>query len=172
MGSRWSSSRCALGLSLSLFLAALVVRRGEGDDLTTLHLRSQAAGLLTLAHPSAGPLLDILVPSSSPSHGTGPTGFLASSSPPPSPSSPSSSTDPEPPHLAFAASLAHILALPESEQDAVRARARESAQARFGVDAFERGWMDAWGELERRVGATVPGRGAGAQDEKAEKMRE
>ena len=135
-----------------------------------MHPRSQAAGLLTLAHPSAGPLLDILVPSSSPSHGTGPTGFLATSSPT---SSSSSSTERHlPPHLAFATSLAHILALPEAEQDAVRARARESAQARFGVEAFERGWMDAWGELERRVGATVPGRGAGAQDEKAEKMRE
>ncbi|GAA5853864.1 hypothetical protein JCM9279_005749 [Rhodotorula babjevae] len=120
----------------------------------------QAAGLLTLAHPSAGPLLDILVPSSSPSHGAGPTGFLAT----PSPSSPSpADQSQQPPHLAFAHSLARILALPEPEQDAIRARARESAQARFGVEAFERGWMDAWRELEAAVG---PGRRAGAQDEK------
>ncbi|GAA5946543.1 hypothetical protein JCM3775_004454 [Rhodotorula graminis] len=149
---------CALMRQASIGLHTMV---DEHFGITVVEF--QAAGLLTLAHPSAGPLLDILVPSSSPSHGTGPTGFLATSSPT---SSSSSSTERHlPPHLAFATSLAHILALPEAEQDAVRARARESAQARFGVEAFERGWMDAWRELEGRIGA-------GAQDERDGKRRE
>ncbi|GJN92854.1 hypothetical protein Rhopal_005894-T1 [Rhodotorula paludigena] len=94
----------------------------------------QAAGLIPLAHASAGPLLDILVPTPS---GT-PTGFLA-----PSPSfSSSGSQEAEPLHLSFARSLAHILALPAAEQDAIRSAARESAKERFAVSAFERGWNE------------------------------
>ncbi|GAA5886702.1 hypothetical protein JCM6882_005863 [Rhodosporidiobolus microsporus] len=117
----------------------------------------QAAGLIPLAHASAGPLLDIVVPyppssstssasssSSSPSLPPGPTGFLA---PPPSPSLSASPVPTLPLHQAFAEQLHRILSLPASEQDAIRARARRNAQERFGVEVFEAGWRGAWEEL-------------------------
>ncbi|CEQ40098.1 SPOSA6832_01681 [Sporobolomyces salmonicolor] len=106
----------------------------------------QAAGLITLAHASAGPLLDIIVPYSPPSPSSlppGPTGFLA---PPPSSSFSRSSAPPELP-AAFARQLAHILLLSEQEQREIRERARMSAVERFGAEVFERGWMTAWDEL-------------------------
>ncbi|GAA6054532.1 hypothetical protein JCM3770_005832 [Rhodotorula araucariae] len=104
----------------------------------------QAAGLVTLAHASAGPLLDILVPFASPTHGLGPTGFVAR----PNLDPVAEPEQAEQHAAAFAAQLAHIVALPTAVQDAVRARARESAVARFGVAQFERGWMAAWGALD------------------------
>ncbi|GAA5931002.1 hypothetical protein JCM1841_005453 [Sporobolomyces salmonicolor] len=106
----------------------------------------QAAGLITLAHASAGPLLDIIVPYSPPSPSSlppGPTGFLA---PPPSSSFSRSSAPPDLP-AAFARQLAHILLLSEQEQREIRERARMSAVERFGAEVFERGWMTAWDEL-------------------------
>ncbi|GAA5820517.1 hypothetical protein JCM10212_005196 [Sporobolomyces blumeae] len=169
----------------------------------------QAAGLIPLAHASAGPLLDILVPyppppserpgSSRSSHDSarsegspprdrgepvettrGPTGFLApppssssSSSPSPTCSPPSSprdddsrpSTRPPPsPALttrslaeAYAHQLDHILRLSASDQLSLRTRARRSANERFGVETFERGWDEA---IERVV-STVRGGGGG-----------
>ncbi|GEM10256.1 mannosyltransferase [Rhodotorula toruloides] len=92
----------------------------------------QAAGLIPLAHASAGPLLDILLPSRS---GT-PTGFLA-----PSPSSTSSLPE------AFAAQLEHIVSLPSDQQDRIREAARRNAQERFSVARFEEGWMSGWREF-------------------------
>ncbi|GAA6019262.1 hypothetical protein JCM10207_005057 [Rhodosporidiobolus poonsookiae] len=115
----------------------------------------QAAGLIPLAHASAGPLLDIVVPyppssssSSSPSPssaGVEPsaTGFLA-----PSPSSLSfSSASPADLPAAFAEQLHHILSLPPSAQDAIRERARKNAVERFSEEVFERGWGEGWAEL-------------------------
>ncbi|BGP33837.1 asparagine-linked glycosylation protein [Rhodotorula toruloides] len=96
----------------------------------------QAAGLIPLAHASAGPSLDILLPSPS---GT-PTGFLA-----PSPSSPSSPSTSLP--AAFAAQLEYILTLPADEQDRIREAARRNAQERFLVRRFEEGWMNGWREV-------------------------
>ncbi|BGP09845.1 GDP-Man:Man(3)GlcNAc(2)-PP-Dol alpha-1,2-mannosyltransferase [Rhodotorula toruloides] len=93
----------------------------------------QAAGLIPLAHASAGPLLDILLPSP---YGT-PTGFLA-----PSATSPTSSL-PE----AFAAQLEYIVSLSEDEQDQIRAAARRNAQERFSVRSFGEGWMSGWREV-------------------------
>ncbi|GAA5874450.1 hypothetical protein JCM1840_000784 [Sporobolomyces johnsonii] len=107
----------------------------------------QAAGLITLAHASAGPLLDIIVPYSPPSPSSlapGPTGFLA---PPPSSSSSSSSSSPPDLPEAFARQLEHILLLSEQEQSEIRERARMSAGERFGTDVFEQGWMMAWEQL-------------------------
>ncbi|BGP01817.1 Mannosyltransferase [Rhodotorula toruloides ATCC 204091] len=96
----------------------------------------QAAGLIPLAHATAGPLLDILLPSPS---GT-PTGFLA-----PSTSSPSSSTSSL--SEAFAAQLEYIVSLPTDEQDKIREAARSNAQERFSVRRFEEGWMSGWREV-------------------------
>jgi alpha-1,2-mannosyltransferase len=91
-----------------------------------------------LAHASAGPLLDILVPySSSPSVEPGPTGFLASA--------PSKEELP----LAYAKELDRIFKMSEEEQRRVRERARENARERFGTKVFEEGWEKGWRELMR-----------------------
>ncbi|GAA6015303.1 hypothetical protein JCM11491_001005 [Sporobolomyces phaffii] len=98
----------------------------------------QAAGLIPLAHASAGPLLDIVVPYSPPSPSTflsGPTGYLASSA--------AKGDLP----LAFARELEKIFELGEEEQGQVRARARENAVERFGTAVFERGWEEGWKRL-------------------------
>ncbi|GAA5867497.1 hypothetical protein JCM8547_007526 [Rhodosporidiobolus lusitaniae] len=120
----------------------------------------QAAGLLTLAHASAGPLLDILVPysPSSSNIASGPTGFLApppSSSPSPSPA-PLSHSD-----LAssFALQLRSILLLPPLKQLEIRARGREAARERFGESVFEGEWGRGWRELQALGGGGGEGGG-------------
>ncbi|GAA5960593.1 hypothetical protein JCM3765_005868 [Sporobolomyces pararoseus] len=95
----------------------------------------QAAGLIPLAHASAGPLLDILVPYSSSATPQGPTGFLASSS-----------LKTELP-AAFAEELEKILNFTEDQQLEIRKRARENATERFGTAEFEGGWSDGWRKL-------------------------
>ncbi|GAA5902944.1 alpha-1,2-mannosyltransferase ALG11 [Sporobolomyces salmoneus] len=101
----------------------------------------QAAGLIPLAHASAGPLLDILVPyppaSSSSTSPPGPTGYLASSD--------SKAKLPS----AFAKELDKILRLSEEEQMKIRERARENAKERFGTTVFEDGWGEGWRGLMR-----------------------
>ncbi|GAA5883282.1 hypothetical protein JCM3774_001749 [Rhodotorula dairenensis] len=120
----------------------------------------QAAGLIPLAHASAGPLNDIIVPSGD---CTGSTGFLAPSSsfsssasplgPAECPASSATTFDPHdrtrPPDLAeaYAYELAHILSMPFEQQDEIRTNARENARTRFGTDVFERGWLDGWRDL-------------------------
>ncbi|SCV73700.1 BQ2448_6130 [Microbotryum intermedium] len=85
-----------------------------------------AAGLLPLVHASAGPLLDIVVPSLT----TGePTGFHAKTA------------------SEFASQLRTILSMDEWEQRKMRELAREQAQ-RFGVGSFEEGWLRGWNELK------------------------
>ncbi|GAA5981010.1 hypothetical protein JCM5350_000010 [Sporobolomyces pararoseus] len=95
----------------------------------------QAAGLIPLAHASAGPLLDILVPYSSSTIPQGPTGFLASSS-----------TKADLPS-AFAAELDKILSFEEDQQLEIRNRARKNARERFGTAEFEKGWSEGWKKL-------------------------
>ncbi|KAJ9099797.1 hypothetical protein QFC21_003796 [Naganishia friedmannii] len=84
-----------------------------------------AAGLIPLAHASAGPLLDIITPTRS-GHTTG---FHATSA------------------ESFAKRLNEILGLPVAEQEAIRRAAREKAHEAFAVEVFETGWRDAWGRL-------------------------
>ncbi|BGP18198.1 asparagine-linked glycosylation protein [Rhodosporidiobolus nylandii] len=140
------------------------VRRRMGEASVGLHtmvdehfgigvVEFQAAGLIPLAHASAGPLLDICVPypqapsspspsCHSPSLPPGPTGFLAPSPPLPSALPPVEMAQ------SFAERLLEIIDLSEEEQDKVRERARRSAQERFSAEVFERGWRGAWGELD------------------------
>jgi len=35
----------------------------------------------------------------------------------------------------------------EEESEGIRRRARENARGRFGVEVFERGWGEGWGEV-------------------------
>ncbi|GAA5940523.1 alpha-1,2-mannosyltransferase ALG11 [Sporobolomyces koalae] len=98
----------------------------------------QAAGLIPLAHASAGPLLDIVTPYSSPTVKEGCTGYLATSA--------HRNDLPE----AFAKQLEAIFALSDEEQFEVRVRARENARDRFGAAVFEAGWQDGWDELMTR----------------------
>lgn len=85
----------------------------------------QAAGLIPLAHSSAGPLLDIVVP-----YDDLPTGFHA--------------TSPD----TFASQLATILALEPEAKVAMRERARKNATERFSEAVFEEGWMTSWRKLK------------------------
>ena len=115
----------------------------------------QAAGLITLAHASAGPLNDIIVPSG---NCAGSTGFLAPEPPHSQPRSPSSSP-PSPGAAAaaedlakaFAHQLEHILSLSTEKQDELRRNARENAVTKFGTDVFERGWLDGCRDLSSRL---------------------
>ncbi|KAJ9126537.1 hypothetical protein QFC24_001565 [Naganishia onofrii] len=84
-----------------------------------------AAGLIPLAHASAGPLLDIITPTRSGHR----TGFHA--------------TDAE----SFAERIHEILSLPDEEQEAIRRSAREKAEEAFAVEVFEKGWKEGWGRL-------------------------
>jgi alpha-1,2-mannosyltransferase len=85
-----------------------------------------AAGLVTLSHASAGPLLDIAVKTDA-----GPTGFHAD----------------EP--AAFAAELIRIVSTPPDEVLAIRKRARARAVATFGTKAFTDRWEDElWARLD------------------------
>ncbi|GAA5985355.1 hypothetical protein JCM11641_006375 [Rhodosporidiobolus odoratus] len=103
----------------------------------------QAAGLIPLAHASAGPLLDILLPYPSPIPGI--TGFLA---PSPLPLlAPNIKLSQPELAMQFAKQLEKIVQMDEGEQDGIRERARESAGVRFGERVFERGWREALGEL-------------------------
>lgn len=111
----------------------------------------QAAGLITLAHASAGPLNDIIVPSG---NCAGSTGFLAAHETPHSQSrSPPSPVAAAAADLAksFADQLEHILSLSTEKQDEVRRNARKNAVAKFGTDVFERGWLDGCRDLSKRL---------------------
>lgn len=89
-----------------------------------------AAGLVTLSHASAGPLLDIAVPVEGQR-----TGFHA--------------TDVDD----FARVASRILDLDQETTMAVRARARERAQTTFSA----RGFTDAWDEhLWSRLRSRIP----------------
>jgi len=78
-----------------------------------------AAGVIPVAHASAGPLLDIIVPF----HGQ-PTGFHA--------------TTPE----TFAVALHKVLTLPPADELALRQRARTWAVQKFSEEEFEKGWNE------------------------------
>ena len=85
-----------------------------------------AAGLITLSHASAGPLLDIAVPDADGKK----TGFHAMAP-----------TD-------FADRAAEILRLGEDEKVAIRKRARKRAQDAFGTEAFHQNWeRHVWSRL-------------------------
>lgn len=100
----------------------------------------QAAGLISVAHASAGPLLDILVPfSPSPTVPEGPTGYLASS------------VSREDLAEEFAKQLDTALRLSGDEQEGIRARARENAKQRFGTTVFEEGWESGWTQLMSKI---------------------
>lgn len=83
-----------------------------------------AAGLITVAHASGGPLLDIVVP-----YQGLPTGFHASSI------------------NAFARRIDEVFSMPESEKLAMRERARALALEKFNEATFDTQWMEAWREL-------------------------
>jgi alpha-1,2-mannosyltransferase len=76
-----------------------------------------AAGLIPVAHASAGPLLDIVVP-----HDGEATGYHA--------------TDTE----SFAEQMQQVLELDEEEQLRMRSRARRLAVSKFSEEQFCRGW--------------------------------
>jgi len=78
-----------------------------------------AAGLLTVAHRSGGPLMDIVVEEQGARNG-----FLAITA------------------QEYAAHIAYILALGEEGRELVRVRARASTQL-FSTSAFESGWIRA-----------------------------
>ncbi|GAA5977613.1 hypothetical protein JCM10908_005038 [Rhodotorula pacifica] len=115
----------------------------------------QAAGLIPLAHASAGPLNDIIVPSGDIPDSTG---FLA---PLPSTSNSSSDSPTSPFRLAsaFAQQLRHILTLPLEKQDRIRRNARENAVKKFSSEVFERGWLDGWRVLSEGSGSRASGGG-------------
>lgn len=77
-----------------------------------------AAGLITLSHASAGPLLDIAV-----NVDGKPTGFHANSL------------------TGFADALEHVINLDDGEDQAIRARARSRAVDTFSNEAFCRAWQ-------------------------------
>ena len=97
-----------------------------------------AAGLIPLVHASAGPLLDIVLPYSPPSTSTLasttttvalPTGFHSTNA------------------ASFAENLYEIISLSEKERQAMRIRARVSAEERFSTASFEKGWRRNWERL-------------------------
>jgi alpha-1,2-mannosyltransferase len=108
-------SRASIGLS---------TMRDEHFGINVVEF--MAAGLVTLSHASAGPLLDIAVKTDA-----GPTGFHAD----------------EP--AAFAAELIRIVSTPPDEVLAIRKRARARAVATFGTKAFTDRWEDElWARLD------------------------
>jgi len=86
-----------------------------------------AAGLLTIAHRSGGPLMDIVVEESGAR-----SGFLAVTA------------------QEYAAHMAYILSLGEEGREAVRARAAASSQ-RFTSQQFQAGWIRATDPLFTRL---------------------
>lgn len=84
----------------------------------------QAAGTIPIAHRSAGPLMDIVVPSfdlnKKDGENTNATGFLA--------------TEPE----EYAAAMAKVLTLPETTKGRIRMQARSHASERFSEELFDR----------------------------------
>jgi alpha-1,2-mannosyltransferase len=84
----------------------------------------QAAGAIPIAHRSAGPLMDIVVPSyesdQSDHDNTRATGFLA--------------TEPE----EYAAAMATVLTLPEATKGRMRAQGRSHASECFSEELFDR----------------------------------
>ncbi|CEH13774.1 glycosyltransferase family 4 protein [Ceraceosorus bombacis] len=93
-----------------------------------------AAGLITLSHASAGPLLDIAVPDEQGRR----TGYHARS------------VDD------FAATLQRILDLPSEEVIAIRQRARIRASETFGADAFCERWEQMMWDKLRLDSSTRP----------------
>jgi alpha-1,2-mannosyltransferase len=89
-----------------------------------------AAGLITLSHASAGPLMDIAVPDEA----GRPTGFHA-------------------PDLdGFVETLAKILGMDEEERVEVRERARQRALRIFSAEAFRTAWeRELWQRLQRKI---------------------
>ncbi|EPQ29320.1 uncharacterized protein PFL1_03075 [Pseudozyma flocculosa PF-1] len=88
-----------------------------------------AAGLITLSHASAGPLMDIAVPVDSER-----TGYHATSI------------------ESFASALSDIYDLPSSEALSIRRRARCRAVSTFGAEGFCRSWRDLlWHPLLERL---------------------
>lgn len=93
-----------------------------------------AAGLITLSHASAGPLMDIAVPDEA---GL-PTGFHA------------------PDLEGFVETLAKILEMGEEERVEVRERARQRALRIFSAEAFRNAWeRELWQRLQRKIPAGV-----------------
>jgi hypothetical protein len=82
-------------------------------------------------HASGGPLLDIVIPNSA---GI-PTGFLYAA---------------DEYSAMFGTALHMALSMSESEQLAMRARAREAAQ-KFRTEIFEQGFGRFWGALRQNV---------------------
>jgi len=79
-----------------------------------------AAGAIAIAHDSAGPKLDIVVPTSQ----GRPTGFLASC------------------EDTYAAALRTVLEMPEAQRSRIATDARESVAERFSEAAFGKGFLD------------------------------
>ncbi|CAO1634772.1 unnamed protein product [Parajaminaea phylloscopi] len=93
-----------------------------------------AAGLITLSHASAGPLLDIAVPVKMADGSFAPTGYHA--------------TDVQ----AFAEQADSIASLTEQDVMGIRKRARERAQNTFSTAAFTSTWDEhLWQPLEARL---------------------
>ena len=103
-----------------------------------------AAGLIPLVHASAGPLLDIVLPYS-------PSSPSSSSSSAPPPSRETRIALPTGFHSTTAASFAEnlweIISMGEEERQAMRRRARASAEERFSTASFEKGLKENWERL-------------------------
>lgn len=101
-----------------------------------------AAGLLTLSHASAGPLLDIAVADEQ----GRPTGFHAKE------------VD------EFVKILATILEMDEGQRMEIRIRARQRAMQTFSAEAFRRAWEERfWQRLKARMVAAAPMQTQGPQ---------
>lgn len=88
-------------------------------------VESMAAGLLTLSHKSAGPLLDIAVPVDGE-----PTGFHADGL------------------EDFVDTAYRLMSMPEADARVVRERARARATTKFNTGVFQQGWRASmWDEL-------------------------
>ena len=87
-----------------------------------------AAGLITIAHASGGPLLDIVVPRDGK-----PTGFHASTV------------------GAFARRLDKVVSMEEEEKMDMRKRARALALDKFSEKNFDEKWLELWQDLRARI---------------------
>jgi alpha-1,2-mannosyltransferase len=103
----------------------------------------QAAGLIPLAHASAGPWLDIIAPYPLPA------AYKPALDAPP-PLSTRTGWHAKTPRE-FSASLVEILELSPAERETIRRRAKASVSERFGRDAFEKGWGESLQRLLARL---------------------
>lgn len=103
----------------------------------------QAAGLIPLAHASAGPYLDIILPHPLPSS------YTPSLTPPLSLQTGFHALTPR----EFAGQLERIFEMTEQEREGMRKRARESVRERFGNEAFQKLWEMSFERLRKRVAA-------------------